>query len=147
MYGFLSGVNNCFRLPWIYVKPLMLHKYNKIMDNFLADYSSEFLQITPNPSFSILFRFCRIPFTIQRLCELLENPFRHYTRPDKFLRGLEKVTPNVIRTAGLIFTLQCLVTSSFTENKFILPDSRSKRAGSFTYHITIGLAVLCNKRQ
>uniref|UniRef100_A0A3P9NBU1 Uncharacterized protein n=1 Tax=Poecilia reticulata TaxID=8081 RepID=A0A3P9NBU1_POERE len=31
-----------------------------------------------------------IPFTIQRLCELLTDPKRNYTGTDKFLRGLEK---------------------------------------------------------
>uniref|UniRef100_A0A4W6FWR2 Protein phosphatase 4, regulatory subunit 2b n=1 Tax=Lates calcarifer TaxID=8187 RepID=A0A4W6FWR2_LATCA len=32
-----------------------------------------------------------IPFTIQRLCELLTEPKRNYTGTDKFLRGVEKV--------------------------------------------------------
>uniref|UniRef100_A0A3Q3WWN5 Protein phosphatase 4, regulatory subunit 2b n=1 Tax=Mola mola TaxID=94237 RepID=A0A3Q3WWN5_MOLML len=31
-----------------------------------------------------------IPFTIQRLCELLTEPKRNYTGTDKFLRGVEK---------------------------------------------------------
>lgn len=35
--------------------------------------------------------FCSIPFTIQRLCELLTDPRRNYTGTDKFLRGVEKV--------------------------------------------------------
>lgn len=35
----------------------------------------------------------RIPFTIQRLCELLTEPKRNYTGTDKFLRGVEKVSP------------------------------------------------------
>lgn len=35
--------------------------------------------------------FPRIPFTIQRLCELLTEPKRNYTGTDKFLRGVEKV--------------------------------------------------------
>ncbi|KAA3676519.1 uncharacterized protein DEA37_0002631 [Paragonimus westermani] len=38
-----------------------------------------------------------IPFTIQRICELFENPFRHYNRPDKFLRGLEKTLSTMVR--------------------------------------------------
>lgn len=33
----------------------------------------------------------RVPFTIQRLCELLMDPRHNYTGTDKFLRGLEKV--------------------------------------------------------
>jgi len=32
-----------------------------------------------------------VPFTVQRLCELLTQPSRHYKRVDKFMRGLEKV--------------------------------------------------------
>lgn len=36
--------------------------------------------------------FFRIPFTIQRLCELLTDPKRNYTGIDKFLLGLEKVS-------------------------------------------------------
>lgn len=40
--------------------------------------------------FSLSLNF-RIPFTIQRLCELLTEPKRNYTGTDKFLRGVEKV--------------------------------------------------------
>lgn len=35
--------------------------------------------------------FSRAPFTIQRLCELITNPQKHYKRTDKFMRGIEKV--------------------------------------------------------
>jgi len=31
------------------------------------------------------------PFTVQRLCELVTQPKKHYTQCDKFLRGIEKV--------------------------------------------------------
>ncbi|XP_069793122.1 serine/threonine-protein phosphatase 4 regulatory subunit 2-B isoform X4 [Narcine bancroftii] len=34
--------------------------------------------------------FTGIPFTIQRLCELLTDPKKNYTGTDKFLRGIEK---------------------------------------------------------
>ncbi|XP_048462272.1 serine/threonine-protein phosphatase 4 regulatory subunit 2 isoform X2 [Rhincodon typus] len=34
--------------------------------------------------------FTGIPFTIQRLCELLTDPKKNYTGTDKFLRGVEK---------------------------------------------------------
>uniref|UniRef100_A0A8D2ANY0 Serine/threonine-protein phosphatase 4 regulatory subunit 2 n=1 Tax=Sciurus vulgaris TaxID=55149 RepID=A0A8D2ANY0_SCIVU len=34
--------------------------------------------------------FNGIPFTIQRLCELLTDPRRNYTGTDKFLRGVGK---------------------------------------------------------
>lgn len=39
----------------------------------------------------VCFVIFRIPFTIQRLCELLTEPKRNYTGTDKFLRGVEKV--------------------------------------------------------
>ena len=34
--------------------------------------------------------FYAAPFTIQRLCELLIDPGKHYRRTDKFMRGIEK---------------------------------------------------------
>lgn len=34
--------------------------------------------------------FYGAPFTIQRICELLTVPYKHYRRTDKFMRGLEK---------------------------------------------------------
>ena len=34
--------------------------------------------------------FSGAPFTIQRICELLTLPTKHYKRTDKFMRGLEK---------------------------------------------------------
>lgn len=34
--------------------------------------------------------FYAAPFTIQRLCELLLEPSKHYRRTDKFMRGIEK---------------------------------------------------------
>lgn len=34
--------------------------------------------------------FQTAPFTIQRLCELLSDPKKHYNRLDKFMRALEK---------------------------------------------------------
>ena len=37
------------------------------------------------------------PFTIQRLCELMTEPGKHYRRTDKFLRGIEKVCKSPIK--------------------------------------------------
>jgi len=39
---------------------------------------------------NMLQQFNGTPFTIQRLCELLTSPSKHYQKTDKFMRGLEK---------------------------------------------------------
>ncbi|CAH8490539.1 unnamed protein product [Heterobilharzia americana] len=92
--------NGQTRLPWIYVKPLLLQKYNKVVDSFISEESGlDYPPIVTPPHleelrqrvFSTLKRLDGIPFTIQRICELFDTPTRHYQRVDKFLRGLEKV--------------------------------------------------------
>lgn len=35
-------------------------------------------------------KFHAAPFTLQRLCELLTDPKKHYCRLDKYMRALEK---------------------------------------------------------
>jgi PPP4R2 len=40
--------------------------------------------------FEQLDAFIGIPFTVQRLAELVTSPRRHYRRTDKFMRALEK---------------------------------------------------------
>jgi len=40
--------------------------------------------------FEQLDAFIGIPFTVQRLAELITSPRKHYRRTDKFMRALEK---------------------------------------------------------
>lgn len=40
--------------------------------------------------FTTLDDFTEAPFTIQRMCELLSNPTRHYTSSNKYLRAFER---------------------------------------------------------
>jgi hypothetical protein len=50
------------------------------------------LSFLSQPCFpSQLDSYTGIPFTMQRLCELITEPRRHYKRIDKFMRGLEKI--------------------------------------------------------
>lgn len=73
--------------------------------------------LIPNISFDV---FSRIPFTIQRLCELLTDPKRNYTGTDKFLMGLEKVTTTLhffihssTKISHKIETIEEILTQTF----------------------------------
>uniref|UniRef100_A0A2R9BSA3 Serine/threonine-protein phosphatase 4 regulatory subunit 2 n=1 Tax=Pan paniscus TaxID=9597 RepID=A0A2R9BSA3_PANPA len=78
-----------------------IFKLEKVMDDFRT--SAPAPRGPPNPNVEYIpfdetkerilktvTGFNRIPFTIQRLCELLTDPRRKYTGTDKFLRGVEK---------------------------------------------------------
>lgn len=54
--------------------------------------------------------FQAAPFTIQRLCELLTDPKKHYSRLDKFMRALEKnILGMFIASKIKCFHRQCFV--------------------------------------
>ena len=87
--------------PWTKIKPLFRAK----LENVIMDFSniSPTEEIPPAPNVDIfsfaairckvfeqLDSFAGIPFTVQRLAELLTTPRRHYKRTDKFMRALEK---------------------------------------------------------
>ncbi|KAM4611108.1 serine/threonine-protein phosphatase 4 regulatory subunit 2-like [Polymixia lowei] len=88
-------------IPWLHFKTYFLFKLERVMDDFHA--STQEQRGTPNPNveyipfdemkkriLKIVDGYSGIPFTIQRLCELLTDPKRNYTGSDKFLRGVEK---------------------------------------------------------
>uniref|UniRef100_A0A2K6RXN6 Protein phosphatase 4 regulatory subunit 2 n=1 Tax=Rhinopithecus roxellana TaxID=61622 RepID=A0A2K6RXN6_RHIRO len=82
-------------------KGYFIFKLEKVMDDFRI--STPEPRGPPNPNvryiafdkmkeriLKIVAGFNGIPFTVQRLCELLTDPRRNYTGTDKFLRGVEK---------------------------------------------------------
>ncbi|XP_060622324.2 serine/threonine-protein phosphatase 4 regulatory subunit 2 [Anolis sagrei] len=88
-------------IPWSQFKGYFIFKLEKVMDDFRT--SAPEPRGPPNPNveyipfeemkeriLKIVTGFNGIPFTIQRLCELLTDPRRNYTGTDKFLRGVEK---------------------------------------------------------
>ncbi|XP_003963541.3 serine/threonine-protein phosphatase 4 regulatory subunit 2-B-like [Takifugu rubripes] len=88
-------------LPWSQFKTYFMFKLEKVMDGFCASAPQQRGQQNPNVDYvpyeqmkgrilKIVDDFHGIPFTIQRLCELLTDPKRNYTGIDKFLLGLEK---------------------------------------------------------
>ncbi|XP_029974896.1 serine/threonine-protein phosphatase 4 regulatory subunit 2-A-like [Salarias fasciatus] len=88
-------------LSWSQFKTYFLFKLEKVMDDFQASAPEQRGLHNPNVEYvpfeemktrilKIVDGYNGIPFTIQRLCELLMDPKRNYTGTDKFLRGLEK---------------------------------------------------------
>lgn len=89
------------RFQWLQFKSYFIFKLEKVMDDFRAsapeprDTGNPNIEFTPYEEMKarilkIVEGFNGIPFTIQRLCELLTDPKRNYSGTDKFLRGVEK---------------------------------------------------------
>ncbi|XP_027144363.1 serine/threonine-protein phosphatase 4 regulatory subunit 2-A isoform X3 [Larimichthys crocea] len=88
-------------IPWSQFKTYFVFKLEKVMDDFHASTPDQRGPHNPNVDYvpfeemkerilKIVDGYNGIPFTIQRLCELLTDPKRNYTGTDKFLMGLEK---------------------------------------------------------
>nr|CAG4637298.1 EOG090X0BWU [Ceriodaphnia reticulata]SVE73153.1 EOG090X0BWU [Ceriodaphnia reticulata] len=87
--------------PWLKIRGVLRHKLELVIANFKEICPTENLPPCPNVEpfhfetvrDKILEQFDSFtcaPFTIQRLCELLCAPRKHYKRTDKFMRGIEK---------------------------------------------------------
>uniref|UniRef100_A0A3P9IJA4 Protein phosphatase 4, regulatory subunit 2b n=1 Tax=Oryzias latipes TaxID=8090 RepID=A0A3P9IJA4_ORYLA len=88
-------------VQWSQFKSYFLFKLETVMDDFRASAPEQRGAANPNVEsvpfedmkeriLKIVDGYNGIPFTIQRLCELLTEPKRNYTGTDKFLRGVEK---------------------------------------------------------
>ncbi|XP_056129688.1 serine/threonine-protein phosphatase 4 regulatory subunit 2-B isoform X2 [Lampris incognitus] len=88
-------------VQWSQFKNYFLFKLEKVMDDFRDSAPEQRGPANPNVEsipfedmkeriLKIVKGYNGIPFTIQRLCELLTEPKRNYTGTDKFLRGVEK---------------------------------------------------------
>ncbi|XP_056461997.1 serine/threonine-protein phosphatase 4 regulatory subunit 2-B [Gadus chalcogrammus] len=88
-------------VQWPQFKNYFLFKLEKVMEDFRVSVPEQRGPANPNVEsipfedmkeriLKIVKAYNGIPFTIQRLCELLTEPKRNYTGTDKFLRGIEK---------------------------------------------------------
>jgi hypothetical protein len=77
------------RMPWKLLKPALTFKLDKCL-NEVYD-CPETNDDTHKQLVGLLERFDGPPFTIQRFCELLLDPLKHYKKRDSFMRALEKV--------------------------------------------------------
>ncbi|VDD82484.1 unnamed protein product, partial [Mesocestoides corti] len=116
---------NC-SIPWVHIKPLILQKFNRVVDKFIEDakevlspsvFQTAELNKLKERVYNILRQFEGTPFTIQRLCELLIQPRKHYTRPDKYLRGFEKacLVVSTIDCFGKYESSTGIANGSFTD--------------------------------
>lgn len=87
--------------PWSKLKPLLCRKLELVMNEFHKISPTDDLPALPNVEvfkyedmkvkvLEAVNSFNSAPFTIQRLCELVVDPRKHYKRTDKFMRGVEK---------------------------------------------------------
>uniref|UniRef100_A0A671SJM3 Serine/threonine-protein phosphatase 4 regulatory subunit 2-B n=1 Tax=Sinocyclocheilus anshuiensis TaxID=1608454 RepID=A0A671SJM3_9TELE len=88
-------------VSWSQFKSYFIFKLEKVMEDFQASAPEQRGPANPNVE-SVPFEEMKerilkiangyngIPFTIQRLCELLTEPRRNYSGTEKFLRGVEK---------------------------------------------------------
>ncbi|XP_003387174.2 PREDICTED: serine/threonine-protein phosphatase 4 regulatory subunit 2-B-like [Amphimedon queenslandica] len=76
------------RMPWKLLKPLMLYKMDKCLSESFDSTKTE--QDMEKKLKEMMDTFEGPPFTVQRLCELLLDPLRHYKRKDRYMRALEK---------------------------------------------------------
>uniref|UniRef100_A0A8B9R768 Protein phosphatase 4, regulatory subunit 2b n=1 Tax=Astyanax mexicanus TaxID=7994 RepID=A0A8B9R768_ASTMX len=88
-------------VSWSQFKSYFLFKLEKVMEDFRASAPEQRGPANPNVEsvpfeemkeriLKIVNGYNGIPFTIQRLCELLTDPKRNYSGTEKFLRGVEK---------------------------------------------------------
>lgn len=93
--------NGNVNFTWGKIKPLFRAKLENVIVDFSSISQPEEIPPVPNVDvfnfaairnkvFEQLDAFAGIPFTVQRLAELLTAPRRHYARTDKFMRALEK---------------------------------------------------------
>lgn len=100
--GYIAKTGNTV-FSWPKLKPLMKMKLETTITEFHESLPEEQgIPKMPNVDvfkysemkeriFEQLESYSGVPFTVQRLCELLTQPKKHYKRVDKFMRGLEKV--------------------------------------------------------
>lgn len=67
--------------------------------------------------------FNAAPFTIQRLCELLTDPRKQYSRIDKFMRALEKNILGTLWNFNFTYKINCSIVFSSYIPLFLILNS------------------------
>ena len=100
--------------------------------------------------FEQLESYTGIPFTVQRLCELIVQPRKHYKRTDKFMRGLEKImlvvstidpNPNSQDESNKQENSECSFESPSKRMRLAIADNESSRVSDSAEASSIAAAV------
>jgi len=146
---------------WAKVKPLFKRKLELIIQEFQETSPTDNLPLQPNVDvfhfdqmkeriFEQLENYTGIPFTVQRLCELIVQPKKHYKRTDKFMRGLEKImlvvstidpNPNSQDEASKQETSECSFESPSKRMRLAIADNESSRVSDSAEASSIAAAV------
>jgi len=123
--------------PWSKVKPVFRMKLENVISGLtptdeippVPNVDVFNFSAIKNKVFEQLDAFSGIPFTVQRLAELLTAPRRHYKRTDKFMRALEK---NMLIVSTVEATANNNGDSSSTSNFFMNGDYITN--GNMSHH-------------
>jgi len=158
--GYVAKTGNAL-FAWPKVKPLFKRKLELIIQEFQETSPTDNLPLQPNVDvfhfdqmkeriFEQLESYTGIPFTVQRLCELIVQPRKHYKRTDKFMRGLEKImlvvstidpNPNSQDESNKQENSECSFESPSKRMRLAIADNESSRVSDSAEASSIAAAV------
>lgn len=123
--------------PWQHLKMAFIQKVEQVMEQFCKEDPCDRLKPVPNVEntkfeelrqriIDAMQKFTGAPFTVQRICELVTQPKKHYTQCDKFMRGIEKnvmVVSTVDPTGRKIVSESCNLVNGLDTNGLNLQQS------------------------
>jgi serine/threonine-protein phosphatase 4 regulatory subunit 2 len=91
-----TATTGIVRLQWSLFGPVLHHRLDQEMSSAFSSSGGEPSDENKEMKRQLLKQldiFENPPFTVQRLCELILQPGKHYKRLDVYMRAVEKVRP------------------------------------------------------
>eukprot|EP00123_Amoebidium_parasiticum_P009550 comp19544_c0_seq1/m.22908 comp19544_c0_seq1/g.22908 ORF comp19544_c0_seq1/g.22908 comp19544_c0_seq1/m.22908 type:complete len:181 (-) comp19544_c0_seq1:89-631(-) len=104
--------------PWDQLRTALVQRLDQVVAQFCQQTGevSEAVGVIQQQIATDLQSLPGAPFTLQRLCELLVDPGRHYANIGKYLRGVEKLV-RVTSTVGGAETVALVAVAHENENE------------------------------
>lgn len=149
---------------WNKLQTLLRRKLELVMNEFNSKCPTDHIIQLPNVKpfdfnelktqiLEAIDAFPSAPFTIQRLCELITNPSKHYKRTDKFMRGLEKnilvvstIQPKSAQTESSHYSTSSFKNLFSTHHSSVI-SSQSSPSSSSTSLLVNGIADVVSENQ